>query len=126
MLKKPAPESIDQYIAPYPENIRQKLEQMRETIRRAAPDAEEYIGYGMPAFKQQGSLVYFAAFKNHVGFYPASSGVRAFEKELQGYETSKGAIRFPYDKTLPLELVAEITRFRVAENLEKAANKRKK
>ncbi len=96
------------------------LEEMRETIRQAAPRAEEVISYNIPAFKQNGILVYYAAHKQHIGFYPTSSGIRNFEKELVGYTTSKGAVQFPFNKPIPKTLVKKIVKFRVKENLEKS------
>jgi uncharacterized protein YdhG (YjbR/CyaY superfamily) len=111
--------TIDEYIATFPENVQSILKELRETIRDAAPQAEEIISYQMPAFKQNGILVYFAAFKNHVGFFPTSSGIAAFKEELSEYETSKGTVRFPMDKPIPLDLVKKIVRYRVEENLDK-------
>jgi len=92
---------------------------MRETIRKAAPQAEEAISYRIPTFKLNGNLVHFAAFKNHIGFYPTSSGILAFKKELSGYKTSRGTVQFPMDKPMPLDLVRRIVRFRVKESLSK-------
>ena len=121
--KKRAIASIDEYIAAFPAEIQKTLQELRATIRAAAPEAVEKISYQMPAFALKGNLVYFAAFKNHIGFYPTSSGMRAFTKELSKYETSKGAARFPLDKPLPLKLISRIVKFRVAENLKKAGGK---
>lgn len=119
-------DSIDAYIADFPADIQQLLNQMRATIQKAAPKAEEAISYGMPTFKLHGNLVHFAAAKNHIGFYPAPSGIIAFEDELKNkYEYSKGAIQFPMDKKLPLALVTKITKFRASENEEKAKAKKK-
>lgn len=125
------PVNIDAYIAAQPEDVQPLLQQMRQTIRKAAPKAIEVISYQMPAFKQNNVLVYFAAHKNHIGFYPTASGIRGFAKELAGYNASKGAVQFPLDKPLPLRLVAEIVKFRVMEDAEKAKlkaaqNQRKK
>jgi uncharacterized protein YdhG (YjbR/CyaY superfamily) len=111
--------TIDEYIKIYPTNIQSILEQMRQTIQKAAPEAGEAISYQMPAFKLNGNLVYFAAFKNHIGFYPTSSGIEAFKQELSPYKTSKGAVQFPLDKPIPYDLVEKIVLFRVKENLEK-------
>jgi uncharacterized protein YdhG (YjbR/CyaY superfamily) len=111
--------TIDEYIESFPKDIQAILSDLRQAIRGAAPQAEEAISYQMPAFKQNGILVYFAAFKTHIGFFPTASGVEAFKEKLSDYETSKGTIRFPIDKPLPLELVKEIVRFRVKENLDK-------
>lgn len=118
--------SIDDYIAGFPEGTKRLLEDVRRTIKAAAPGAEERISYQMPAFYLQGNLVYFAAFKNHIGFYPTSSAIAAFPRELAPYEASKGTVRFPLDKPLPLKLIAKIVRFRVAENLKKAKLKASK
>lgn len=113
------PQNIDEYIAKSPEGVQNILTQIRETIKKAAPDAKEVISYRMPAFKMNGILVWFAAFNNHIGFFPKVSAMKNFEKELTKYETSKGTIRFPFDKKIPLELISKITKFRVKEELEK-------
>ena len=118
-----APETIDEYIADCSPEIQEKLQKIRETIRKAAPKAEEAISYMMPTFKLHGNLVHFAAFKNHIGFYPGASGIAAFEEELAGYETSKGTVQFPLDKRAPLTLITKIVKFRVQQNLDKAAAK---
>src|SRR3954447_23549001 len=118
--------SIDEYIATFPAETQALLETLRATIRAAAPDAEETISYNMPAFAQKGNLVYFAALKNHIGLYPTSSGIAAFKDELSGYEGAKGSVKFPKDQPLPVDLISKIVRFRVAENLEKAATKSRK
>jgi uncharacterized protein YdhG (YjbR/CyaY superfamily) len=116
-------ESIDDYIAAKPFEKRDVLEKMRSAIQRAAPKASEVISYGMPAFKQEGILVYFAAFKNHYGLYPTSSPINVFKKELLPYKVSKGAIQFPINKPLPIRLIQAIVKFRIQENKEKAAIK---
>ena len=116
--------NIDEYISVFPRDIQITLQQIRETIHKAAPKAAEVISYNMPAFKQNGVLVYFAAFKNHIGFFPTSSGIKKFSKELSSYETSKGTIRFPLDKKIPLSLIRKITRYRLNEDLEKQRKKR--
>ena len=115
--------SIDEYIALFPEETQKFLQELRSTIKNAAPGAEEKISYQMPAFTQKGILVYFAAWKNHIGFYPTSSGTQAFKQELSVYKSSKGSVKFPLDKPLPLDLISNIVRFRVAENLKKAEEK---
>lgn len=114
------PDNIDEYIAQFPDHIQIKLREIRTTIKKAAPDAEEKISYQMPAFTLKGILVYFAAQTNHIGFYPTSSGIKAFQKELAGYKTGKGSIQFLSDKPLPLSLISKIVKFRIKENLEKA------
>jgi uncharacterized protein YdhG (YjbR/CyaY superfamily) len=110
---------IDEYIADFPPDVQDILEEMRRTIREAAPDAEEAISYQMPTFKLNGNLVHFAAYKNHIGFYPTPSGVEAFREELSAYKVSKGAIQFPIDQPMPLDLVRQIVAYRVAQNLAK-------
>jgi uncharacterized protein YdhG (YjbR/CyaY superfamily) len=121
------PQSIDEYIAGFPPDVRNKLEAMREVIKRAAPQAQEAISYRMPTFRLHGNLVHFAAFSHHIGFYPTPSGIVAFKTELSRYKGAKGSVQFPLDEALPLDLIARITRFRVAENLKAfEAKKRQK
>jgi uncharacterized protein YdhG (YjbR/CyaY superfamily) len=115
--------TIDDYIAAFPADVQTLLQAVRATIHAAAPDAVERISYGMPAFAQEGALVYFAALKHHIGFYPTSSGIAAFQQEIAAYESSKGAVKFPKDQPMPLDLIARIVRFRVTENLNRAAAK---
>lgn len=117
---KIVPLNVDEYIAAFPAETQQLLKKLRKTIREAAPQAEELISYQMPAYKQNGMLVYFAGYANHIGFYPTSSGIRFFSKELSAYKTSKGAVQFPLDKALPFNLIKKIVKFRVKENLDKA------
>jgi uncharacterized protein YdhG (YjbR/CyaY superfamily) len=112
--------TIDDYLAGLPDGPKQILSQLREAVRAAAPGAAEKISYQMPAYDLDGILVYFAAFKKHVGFYPTSSGISAFERELAPYAVSKGTVRFPFDKPLPLKLIARIVKYRVAENRKRA------
>jgi uncharacterized protein YdhG (YjbR/CyaY superfamily) len=116
--------SIDEYIGQFPKEVQSLLSQLRETIHQAAPLAEECINYAMPTFKLHGNLVHFAVFKKHIGFYPAPSGVEIFKEEIKDYKTSKGAIQFPLDRELPLDLISKIIIFRVAENT--ARNKSEK
>jgi uncharacterized protein YdhG (YjbR/CyaY superfamily) len=118
--------NIDEYIEQFPENVQTILQKLRVTITKAAPRAEEVISYQMPAFKYHGVLVYFAGYKSHIGFYPTSSPMKVFQKELAGYKTSKGAIQFPIEKAIPLTLVKNIVKFRIKENLEKEAARLKK
>ena len=118
-----APKSIDEYIANFPSEVQEMLAALRATIREAAPKAEEAISYQMPTFRLHGNLVHFAAHKNHIGFYPTSSGIEKFKKELSVYEGAKGSVKFPIDKPLPLDLVSKIVSYRVRENLEKAKTK---
>jgi len=110
--------TIDAYISQFPIEVRGKLGQMRETIKKAAPDAEETIKYAMPTFTFHGNLVHFAAYKNHIGFYPAPSGIVAFENEMNTFKKSKGAIQFPLDQPLPLDLIVKIVTFRMNEQLQ--------
>lgn len=110
------PTNIDEYIATFPQEVQVILEKLRQTIRKAAPDATEKISYQIPTFYLNGNLVHFAAYKHHIGFYPASSGIRAFQDELKNYKTSKGAVQFPIDETIPHALVKKIVAFRVKEN----------
>jgi uncharacterized protein YdhG (YjbR/CyaY superfamily) len=118
--------SIDEYIATFPEGIQKILEELRAAIKASAPDAEEKISYQMPTFALKGNLVHFAAYKNHIGFYPTPSGIQAFQNELSIYEGAKGSIKFPIDQPLPLDLIRKIVEFRVAENLKNAGTKRNK
>ena len=126
MKKTEIPQNIDDYIAGCPGHVREKLVEMRATIRKAAPGAEEIISYRMPAFNQNGILVYFAAQTRHIGFYPTSSGVTAFKDKLGNFKSSRGAIQFPLDKPLPIGLIARIVRFRVRENAEQIKSIKKK
>jgi uncharacterized protein YdhG (YjbR/CyaY superfamily) len=120
------PKDIDDYIANFPNDVQVTLEKLRATIRKAAPEAIEAISYQMPTFKLHGNLVYFAAYKNHIGFYPTSTGIIAFKNDLKGFKTSKGAIQFPIDKPLPFDIITKIVKYRVAENKERAETKAKK
>jgi len=119
--------SVDEYILIFPADLQKLLSDLRKVIREAAPDAEEIISYNMPAYRNYGMLVYFAANKNHIGFYPGSSLVtEVFRKELAEYKTSKGTVRFPLDKPLPIGLIKRIVKFRVNFNLDKHKSKSKK
>jgi len=118
--------SIDQYISEAPQEVQERLKNLRAVIKSEVPDAEERIAYAMPTFSQEGNLVHFAYFKNHIGFFPAPSGIEKFQDELAKYKTSKGTVQFPLDEEIPMDLVREIVRFRLNENLAKAAAKRKK
>ncbi len=123
-----APKTIDEYVAGFPRDVQAILEKIRTTIRKAAPGAEETIKYGMPTFTLRGNLVYFAAFKKHIGFYPPTSAKSVkFKKELSAYEGPKGSLKFPLDKPIPFGLISRIVKLRVKENLERAkANGRKR
>lgn len=118
--------NVDVYLAGFPAASREYLVQIREAIRKAAPEAQELISYQMPAYKLNGALVYFAGYKNHIGFYPAGSGIEIFKTKLSGYKTSKGTVQFPLTQPLPLDLIAEIVRFRVSENLDRLTTKQTK
>ena len=116
-MKKRQFSTVDEYISSFPEEIQEILENIRKTIRASAPNAVETISYKMPAYKLNGVLVYFAAQKKHIGFYPTASGVNKFQNELMGnYEFSKGAIRFPIDEPIPIDRIKRIVEFRVVEN----------
>lgn len=123
--KSAAYTTIDEYIARFPAETQALLTAMRATIRAAAPDAQERIAYQMPTFALKGNLVHFAAQKGYIGFYPTSSGIAAFKDELAAYTSTPGAVRFPFDQPLPLDLIRRITEYRVAENLARAAAKAK-
>lgn len=101
------------------------LESIRITIRKAAPDATEAISYAIPTFKLNGNLVHFAAFKNHIGFYPTPTGIEEFEKELSVYKQGKGSVQFPIDKPLPLDLISKIVKYRIRKNSEKISSGKK-
>ncbi|HNX49572.1 MAG TPA: DUF1801 domain-containing protein [Thermoanaerobaculaceae bacterium] len=120
------PTSIDEYIAAFPPQVQAVLEQIRLTISLAAPDAQETISYQIPAFTLHGALVYFGAFKRHIGFYPPVSGDRSLEEAVSPYAGEKGNLRFPLDRPMPLDLIERIVRLRVRQNLEKAASRRTK
>lgn len=116
-MNKPA--TIDEYIYIFPKEVQLTLNELRRVIINEAPDVKETINYGIPTFKLNGNLVHFAAYKNHIGFYPGSSGVNYFSHKLKQYKCSKGTIQFPINQPLPYDLIKEIVRFRVKENLEK-------
>lgn len=126
MMAAAQPRDIDEYIAGFPEDVQDILQTVRKAIRDAAPDAEEAIKYQIPTFTLKGNLVHFAAFKKHIGFYPAPSGIERFKDELSAYEGAKGSVRFPLDKPIPCDLIGRIVKFRVKENLERAEAKGKK
>lgn len=103
--------NIDEYIAEQPEEIQDLLNQVRDTIRSAIPDAEEHISWRMPTFWKKQNIIHFASFKNHMGIYPGDKAIEHFQEKLTEYKTSKGALQLPYSKPLPLELIAEITKW---------------
>ena len=114
---------IDVYISKYPEEIQKILFELRQVIREEAPDATEKLSYQMPTFYLNGNLVHFAVNKNHIGFYPAPSGIEAFKEALKPYKYSKGAIQFPFDRPIPYDLIRNIVKLRVEENLSKKSVK---
>lgn len=124
-MKMTTATNVDEYIADFPEEVQHKLQQIRDTIKRAAPEAEETIKYAIPAYNFKGKLVYFAAFKNHIGFYATPTGNEAFAKDLSGYKIGKGSIQFPLNNPMPLELINRIVKFRVEENMQRAIKKKK-
>lgn len=111
--------TINEYIALFPKDIQKILKEIRQTIRELAPNAKETIKYGIPTFELKGNLVHFAAYKTHIGFYPASTGITKFKKELTPYETSKGTIKLPLNKKIPIKLITKIVKYRIKENLER-------
>jgi len=125
VIKTKTPKDTDEYMLGFPEDKQAILEKFRATIKKAAPGAEEVISYGIPAFKFQGLLVWFAGHNKHIGFYPRVSAIEAFKKELSEYKGAKGSVQFPFDKPMPLALVTRIVKFRIKENLEKERKKRK-
>jgi uncharacterized protein YdhG (YjbR/CyaY superfamily) len=119
------PRNIDEYIGGFPEDVQRILEKIRSTISKAAPDAEEAIKYQIPTFTLNGNLVHFAAFKNHIGFYPAPKGIEKFQKELAAYQTGKGTLQFPLEKPIPFGLISRVVKFRAKENQAKAKQKKR-
>jgi uncharacterized protein YdhG (YjbR/CyaY superfamily) len=120
-----SPKNIDDYIAGFPRDVQEILKQIRTTIKKAAPDAEEAIKYQIPTFVLNENLVHFAAFKNHIGFYPTPSGIEAFKDALSLYESAKGSVRFPIDKPMPLSLIEKIVKFRGKEARAKSTPKKR-
>jgi uncharacterized protein YdhG (YjbR/CyaY superfamily) len=116
---------VDGYIAGFPPDVQRILKQVRSTVRKAAPAAEETISYRIPSYTLKGKLVYFAAFKKHIGFYPRVTGIAKFKRELSTYEGAKGSVRFPLDRPIPLGLISKIVKFRVKENVARAKGKKK-
>lgn len=126
MAKSKPPKDIDEYISQFTPDVQQILSNIRTTIRDAAPDASEVISYQMPAFRQHGMLVYFAAWKEHIGLYPPVSGNAAIEKAVARYAGPKGNLQFPLDNPIPYDLIKRIVKLRVKLNLEKVEAKRAK
>ena len=117
--------TMDEYIDAFPDEVKFILNNLRQTIKEVAPGAEETISYQIPTFTLNGNLVHFAAFKNHIGFYPTPSGIEAFKQELAPYEMAKGSVQFPIDQPLPLPLIRRIVEYRVKENLERKPKRKK-
>lgn len=126
MITQTTARDMDEYIAAFPPDVQAILQQIRAAIRQAAPGSQETINYAIPTFTLHGNLVHFAAFKKHIGFYPTPSGVEQFKNELSAYQLAKGSVQFPLDQPLPYDLISEIVKFRVQENLTRAAAKKKK
>lgn len=122
-MEKQKYQTVDEYIADFPENVQLYLKKFRSLIKSVAAEAEESISYNMPAYKLYGPLVYFAGYKNHIGFYATPTGHQAFEKELSKYKAGKGSVQFPLDEPLPIELIKKIVQFRATENLNKKKEK---
>jgi uncharacterized protein YdhG (YjbR/CyaY superfamily) len=125
VAKTKKPQDIDSYISLFPDDVQTVLQEVRATIRRAAPDAEETISYQMPAFRQHGILVYFAAWEKHIGMYPPISGNKSLEKAIARYAGPKGNLQFPLDEPMPFDLIERIVKLRVKQDVAKAAAKRK-
>jgi uncharacterized protein YdhG (YjbR/CyaY superfamily) len=125
-MQKITAANIDAYIAAFPENVQLILQQIRETIRQAAPDAQETISYAIPTFTFHGVLIYFAAYKNHIGLYATPQGNIAFAAELSSYKQGKGSVQFPINEPIPYNLIARMVAFKVEENLKKSLKKPQK
>ena len=124
-MKQEQAKNIDEYIAGFAPDVQAILRKIRQTIRDAAPDAQETINYAIPTFTLNGNLVHFAAFDKHIGFYPTPGGLEQFKQELSGYKGAKGSVQFPLDQPMPYALITKIVTFRVNEQIEKAAKKKK-
>jgi uncharacterized protein YdhG (YjbR/CyaY superfamily) len=123
-VKPTAPKNMDEYIAGFPNDVQEILKRIRITIKKAAPEAEEAIKYQMPTFVLQGNLLSFAAYKKHIGMYPAPAGTEKFNKQLSPYRTAKSTVRFPLDRPIPFDLISQIVKLRVKRNLKKAKRKK--
>jgi len=121
---KVVPETVDQYIAAFPADVKKRMQQLRKTIKAAAPKADELISYQMPGYKYFGMLVYFAAFKNHIGFYPGAGGILEFYNKLSSFKSAKGSVQFPHDRPIPYDIISKIVKFRVKQNEEKFSLKK--
>jgi len=125
-MKSATPKNIDEYVAGFPRDVQQTLQKVRRIIREAAPEATETIKYRMPTFVLQGNLVHFAGFEKHIGFYPTPSAIEAFSGELAGYESAKGSVQFPLNRSVPFTLIKKMVEFRVKETLKKIASRKRK
>jgi uncharacterized protein YdhG (YjbR/CyaY superfamily) len=123
---QPSPRNIDEYIAGFPDDVQKALKKIRLTIRKAAPEAQEAIKYQMPTFTQKGNLLFFAAYKKHIGLYPAPAGNEKFRNELSAYKSGRSTLRFPLDEPIPFDLISKIVKFLVREHLKRVAAKAKK
>ena len=119
-MKSRVPEDIDEYIEGFPNNVQKILQKIRKTIQKAAPDATEAISYAIPTFKLNGNLIHFAAYKNHIGLYPAPRGVDEFKNDMARYEGGKGTARFPLDEPIPYDLITRIVKYRVKKHMERS------
>lgn len=124
-MENQKPGTIDEYIAACSPEVQKKLEQIRQVIQETVPEVEETISYAMPTFRFHGNLVHFAAFTNHIGFYPTPNGIERFKDALSRYKGGKGSVQFPLTEELPLDLIREIVRYRLEENQLKAEQKKK-
>jgi uncharacterized protein YdhG (YjbR/CyaY superfamily) len=122
--KKAAAKNVDEYVQSFPAEVRPILEKVRQTIKAAAPKASEVISYQIPAYRLNGMLVYFGAWKNHIGFYPTGRGIETFKKELSVYEGAKGTVKFPLNKPIPFDMISKIVKYRVKENKKKLTLKK--
>ena len=126
-MKSATSKNIDEYIAGFPQNVQESLQRIRAIVREAAPDAEETLKYRMPTFVLGGNLVHFAAFENHIGFYPTPSAIKAFGTDLEAYQSAKGSVQFPLQRPVPFTLIKKMVEYRVKEvRVKMAAKKRKK
>ena len=125
-MKSTEPTNIDDYIAGFPQSVQETLHKLRAIVREVAPDAEEALKYRMPTFVLRENLVHFAAFENHIGFYPTPSAIEAFKNELTGYKSAKGSVQFPHKQPVPFALIKKMIQFRVKEVQTKFAAKKKK
>jgi uncharacterized protein YdhG (YjbR/CyaY superfamily) len=121
---KTVPATVDEYMVDLPTDVKKRMQQIRKAIKTAAPKADEVISYQMPGYKYFGMLVYFAAYKNHIGFYPGAGGVLEFYKKLSSFKSAKGSVQFPHDRPIPYDMISKIVKFRVKQNEEKFSLKK--